>query len=260
MNPKTQRNILVGIVLLLLFGAGYLYYQYKEKSNQLSISEQNRSALRDSVKKVETKKEEIEFTKNILVSKKNKLEELNEDLNDELEETKGKVRQLNKVVAEVSNKSSKDGEKDTIVTENEIEELDSNTYSLNWKVDTAYNEDSGLLIKGNSRFEADIYDDALKIKPLKTRITDYKLRMDLVSGLREKSDGKVEMFVRSSHPGFEAKEIHSSIIDPQKHPALKKFTTQDKWGVGPQVGIGVGSNLNFTPYIGIGLQYNVITF
>lgn len=260
MNPKTQRNILIVILLLLLGGGGYLYNQYSKVKTNLNISKQNQSALKDSVKAVKNKNDELEYTKNILVSKKKELKQLNKELGKELEKEKGKVRQLNKVVAEIKNESE-EGEKDTIKTDNELKKLDSTRYSLRFKVDTSYDESNGLLIKGNSRFNAELVNDSvLEITPLKTSITDFNMRFDMVSGLREKKDGKVEYFVRSSHPGFSVNEIHSSIIDPNKHPVLKKFTKTDKWGIGPQVGVGLSNQLQPSIYIGIGVHYSLITF
>ena len=97
------------------------------------------------------------------------------------------------------------------------------------------------------------------ISPGKTYISKDEIQFSLITGLKEK-DGNIEIFVRSTYPGFYVSKIDGAIIDPKKHPVLKNLNKTKRWGVGPYIGVGVGSNLKVTPQIGLGIQYSIIKF
>lgn len=250
MNTKNQRNILVVVILLLLGGVGYLYSRVSSLSGKVESKSQNVKALKDSVRVSKNKVDELEYSKNVLVSKKENLKELNEELSNELEKEKGKVRELTKMV----NNISKD-KNDTITTTNELVSYPDSTFGLKWEFDTTFSKNNSRYLSGVSKFT---FKDK-KLSPLETELIDHSIDFSMTSGLREK-DGNIEFFVRSDYPGFSTKEIHSSIINPNEHPVMTKFTSQKRLGIGPYVGVGINNKLQPRFQIGVGVTYHLYEF
>ncbi len=248
-NAKNQRNILIIILILLLVGFGYGVTRMSSLKNQLAISEQNNKALSDSVRVNKNKIGDLEFSKNILVAEKNELASLNQDLANELDKEKGKVRELTKIVGSINNT-------DTVYIENTLIVYADGTHGLQWEHDTIYDEENSRHLAGISKF---IVDSTGAITPLETEITKDVINFNIVTGLREK-DGNIEVFARSDYPNFEVSELNSVIIDPKKHPVLKKFTRPKRIGIGPYLGVGVGSSFKPELQIGLGVQYSIIRF
>lgn len=92
-----------------------------------------------------------------------------------------------------------------------------------------------------------------------TLITDMKINNELTLDVIEQ-DNKISVIAHSSNPYIHIQQINSVVIDPTEVPTLKKYFKQKRWGIGPSLGVGVDKNLNFTPYIGISVNYNLFTF
>jgi len=249
LSAKRQRNILIIVILLLLTGAGIFFNHYSNVKTNLAIAEQNEKALSDSVRVQKNKIGDLEYSKNILIADKNNLKDLNSDLAEELEKEKGKVRELIKMVNSI--------ESDTVYIENTlviyVNEGGDTIYGLEWVHDTIYDAENERHIAGVSKF---MVDSIGVIHPMETVITRDDIKFNLITGLREK-DGNIEIFVRSDYPGFETEELAAVIIDPSKHPILKKFTKKKKFGIGPYVGLGLNVNTWPTPNVGAGFSFGI---
>ncbi len=253
-STKKQRNVLVIVLLILVLGIGIGFNRYSSLKNELMFAEQNNKALADSVRTSQNKLGEIEYSKNILITEKNNLENLNSDLAEELKKEKGKVNEIIKLVSTIK--------RDTTYLTNTLIEYPDGEKGLEWSNDTIYSENNERHLSGISKFALDSNGNII---PLETIITNDYIKFDMVTGLREK-DGNIEIFVRSGFPGFENIELDGAIIDPHKHPVMKKFTQPKRWGIGPYAGIGLGINTVPNPNIGfgfsfgIGIQYSLIRF
>lgn len=260
-NAKKQRNILIIVIILLLCGIGFAFNRISSLNTQLSVSEQNNKALSDSVRVMENKNGDLEYAKNILISEKRELKDLNEGLAEELKKEKGKVFELTEYIAGISNTNPSTGEVDTVFIENTLIVHADSSYGLEWKHDTIYDENNERHIAGISSFDVDSNG---VVTPLETIITKDQIKFNVVQGLREK-DGNLEMFVRSDYPNFEVKELNSVIIDPRKHPVLKKFTKPKRWGIGPYVGVGfdyglINKDVDVSVQVGLGITYSIFRF
>lgn len=58
--------------------------------------------------------------------------------------------------------------------------------------------------------------------------------------------------------GYEVK-LNSVTVYPRTEYKIERVETKNKWGVGVQVGYGV-SKQGLSPYIGIGVSYNIFTW
>jgi len=252
-----ERNILILIILLLGVCIFMLYNKNNSLKTKITISEQNIKSLSDTVRITKNRLGDAVYSKNILISDKRDLEDYNVALNDELKNQRGKVRQLNIMVAKLSNGGDVKVLNTVVRDSLRIDTINSTygTYGLEWEYDTLYSDSNRRLIAGISKFKL----DSSGVTPLYTNIKNDVVQFKLVTGLREK-DGNVEIFVNSGYPGFDLIDLDGSIIDPQKHPLIKKFTKKPKWSLGPYVGIGLDNSLNPNVQIGIGLGYSLFRF
>ena len=255
MKDNKQRNILLVIILLLGIGLFAMYDRTRKLSTKLDISEQNTKALADSVRVEKNKYGEVVTSKNVLVTKSKKLKDLNSQLDNELKRTKGKVNQLNIMIAKLG-LAVGDTIHDTIRLATEVIYKTGGIKDLKWELDTAFNDSNSRHIAGMTTVKVINKDSLIS---LGSKLLKDEMTIKIVTGLRKK-DGNIETFAKSSYPGFEMLEQQGVILDPKKHPVLKEFTKKKKWGVGPYVGIGFDGNLNSSMQVGFGLNYSLFRF
>ena len=259
-NINIQRNVLI-IVILALLGVGYIgWTRLQNLDTRLAISEQNTRALNDSVRISKTKNGELESSINVLVAEKGDLAELSKNLAAELKKEKGNVHELMDILAHIKIR-------DTIYITNTLIKYSNGVYGLKWNYDTTFNAKNSRSIAGESQFKQDTirtYVDGvekidIKTTPMKTIISKDDMKFHLVTGLKENGDN-IEIFARSDYPGLTITDLEGAIIDPKTHPVITKFSKQKKWGVGPYVGIGIGSDLKFNLQIGLGVTFSIFKF
>lgn len=248
MSDKKQKVTLVVIILLLLFSVGMLHKKMASKNVEINMFKQNQKALKDSIRISKNKINDVVFSKNILVTKKNELQDLNSDLNDELKKERGKVYSLNKTILELRNRPPK-------VITNTVYLYPDNVVGVKFEFDTIYSENNRRKLVGETKFKIK---DSVSVVNVKTDIIEDLFNFDLITGLKKK-DGNLEIFIRSNYPNLNVTNIEGAIINPQDHPAVKEFTKQKKWSIGPHFGYGI-TNKGLSPTIGISLQYGIIRF
>lgn len=245
------------IILLLLFAGKWAWDKYSNLQTELRISQQNESALKDSLRVTTNKLGQIEVSKEILVAQNQKeLRELNEKMAEQLSKLEGKISSLTSTVIKL--KGSVDDMQDIGTDIVDVEPADSSgvsTKAFTWSYEKAFDEDNYRKLAGQTTFKFDSINR--KFTPLKTSISDDIIRIQLTQGLRTRDDGKVEMFATSNYPGFEVEELNSVLIDPESHPALKQFSKKKKFSLGVNAGVGATLNLSnyqviFGPQVGIG--------
>lgn len=254
---KYFKYIVLLLILFLIFSLVRTCNGNSDLKTKLNISEQNIKALNDSVRVSKNKVGDLEFSKNILVSEKSDLKNLNGDLKKELDKEKGKVFELTTMIISIKKKPN-----DTIRVPTNILIYPDGSNGLSWTYDKEYDKLNSRHIAGVSKFKIDT--TTFKITPLETLLTKDEINFNIVQGLREK-DGNIEMFVRSDYPDFSVKDLNTVIIDPKTNPILKKFTTQKRFGFGPYIGYGVYiNNFNGTiglgANIGLGIHYDLFKF
>lgn len=256
-TTKKQRNILVVVILLLILASSIFLNHYNNVKTQLKMSDQNNKALADSVRVGNAKNGDLIYSKNVLISDKRNLKNLNTKLSDELKNYEGRISELNRIIANIQS--------DTVYLETELIKYvgyDKNTFGLGWEYDTIYSLNNSRYISGVSKFQVDTNG---VITPLNTIISKDILNFSLTTGLREK-DGNIEIFASSPYPNLIISELYGAIIDPNKHPVIKKLTKPKRFGIGPYVGVGLGvntipnANIGLGFQVGVGLQYNIIRF
>ena len=249
--------ITVIVIGFLVFMAQWGYNKYMNLKTELRISEQNESALKDSIRHTTNELKQSEYSKQILVAQNAKeLAKLNEKMADKLGGLEGKISSLTSTVIELSGLVE---DMDSIVTQVvDVSPPDSTGTSIKafrWSYEKRFDEDNYRAIAGETTFSVD---STLNVfKALKTSITKDIINFEITQGLRTTEDGKVEMFATSNYPKFEVKELNSVLIDPETHPALKKFSKRKRFNIGIYTGVGGTVNLSnfqmiFGPQFGVG--------
>jgi hypothetical protein len=252
LDSRIVTTVLVLVVLFFLVSWGV--NKYLDLKADYRISQQNESALKDSLRVTENKVGDLVFSKQTLVAKnESDLKDLNANMAEIVKNFSGKIHELSNLVAEI--------DRDTVVIDNtKLIEFPNGDSGIAWESSETYDAENSRDIAGVSKFNFDSITNL--ITPLETIITRDKIRFNVTQGLRTTDDDKVEMFASSNYPNFAATDLNSAIIDPKTHPALKKFTKQKRFGLGVYTGFGGTINLSkslvtFGPQVGLGITYRL---
>jgi len=248
MKDKPNKILLTLLIIAILLLGGLSIYTNKLRTDYL-VSEQNVSALNDSIRTTTNKLGDVELAKKILIADKKDLKKLSDNLAFELSKEKGKVHELNILVFKLKNKPA-----DTIFIHDVIHEYGNGVYGIKWDNDTIYDEYNYRRLSGETLFKL----DSNNIKKLGTKLYTDEIGFKLVTGLR-KFKGNIEIFVRSDYPGFTLTQLEGSIINPDD-PILKNFTKKKHWVIGPGIFVGVSGEGKIVPILGGGITFNLFSF
>lgn len=241
-DAENQRFLLlVALVGVLAFGFSQCE---RKQAFKVEVQKQknNIEALQDSVGFYENKAGELTAEKLALQSDKQQLKSLNENLYNELEKEKDKVDQLTQVNAELVADTS---EVDTTSTN----QIDDNHWRFDWNLSRSGDQWERVL-KGYTEFY--IKPSGVPYNP-NTMITRDLLRLQFITGITD-DDGKKRIFVRSSYPNLKVTDIQGAIIEESA-----PVSTPSRFGLGLQLGGGYTPK-GFQPYVGFGINYNIIRF
>ncbi len=253
-----QRNICIVIIIILLLMVFGSLNVIRGLKSDLSESQQNISALTDTIRTSKNKAGEASFSKDVfIVDNPKDLSKLNQDLAEELKKTKGKVFELNRIVVSLKNNPH-----DTIKLTNTLIKYSKYTFGLSWKYDTIFNPDNSRRFAGISMFNLDSNENII---PMQTNITKDEVNFKLKVGLRESAtdNKKLEIFAESAYPRFNVIKMDGAEINPLENPALKKLFKPKKYNIGPTIGYGVQFNngtVTYGPQIGVSFMYSLISF
>jgi hypothetical protein len=197
---------------------------------KLKETEQNLAAAQDTVRVVKNKNGELESVRLALLSDKGGLKKLSDSLAIEVGKEKGKVKYIEKILLQYR--------VDTLRIQNTV-----SGDTIKWHYDRV---DSG-----GSRHLAG------QSTPALTLITRDEWSLNLITGLKERSDKKLEIFVRSKNPNISFGNIEGAVIDPFQpivKPPAKYFSA------GPCVSVIMDPTGVVRYGIGIGCQWSLFKF
>ena len=250
MNIKKRDIIYIGIVIILLFLLKCSSDSNKNLEADLVLNNYNLGVMKDSAQVATLKYGEVSTQKTSLVSDLEDLEKYNDSLANRVKYLKKELDV--KPITYVNYKTRIIH--DTTYLDSKVTQIDSNKFKVDFNNDTIYNE-------GNARyFSGKLYVtvDGDKIEVGDFTIDRDEMIIDAEIVFSEK-DGQIVVNVISSHPGFNAEQIESVVLDPKLHPELKKLNNK-RFILGPYVGLGFGLDGTIKPQVGIGLTYKIIRF
>lgn len=137
---------------------------------------------------------------------------------------------------------------------------DGKTLMWNWHKDIDKN--NFVHIEGETKLDSIFNESTTLMKSLRVGSDLY---VDFISNPDYPST--LQVIARSNNPYVSIMNTEGTVIDPLKHPAFKAISNKNKkkWGIGIQVGYGVGydmlnKNISAGPYVGIGISKNIIVF
>lgn len=194
----------------------------------------------DSLEVYKNKLEEEYRAKNIYVQSIDQLKQNNSELYDEIKNLKD-----NPIVVTKTNIVVKT---DTVyMTSDSIIAPNDTLRELYWSV----NEQNGYYaIKGQTNVRTDF-------SSFDTQINLFNIPITMTMDIIEK-DKQLQFIGRSDNPYVTITNVNGVIVDPTKSDVIKSYFKPKRWSVGPQVGVGVSSDLKITPYIGVGITYGIL--
>ena len=189
-------------------------------------------ALTDSIKQYSGKNSELIAQKTILEGDIELLKQTNKDLYDKLNSVK--VNDPNTVIQVSGNIDYNSVKKDTVwVCQKEQTESsvvsDSIIYK-NFDFSNKYRELTGTVWKKDSLIGLNIEKDKM--------FFDYTIAI--------KND---QLYITSDNPYVQYNSLTGYV---------NQIPKEKKWAIGPVIGVGFSINGKITPYIGVGLSYNLI--
>jgi hypothetical protein len=155
LNSRVVTTII--IILILIFAAQWSYSKYTNLETDLRISQQNETALNDSLRVTQNDLNQVEFSKQILVAKnKRDLKRLNKEMGDKISKLEGKISSLTSTIIQLSGEIEDMGKIPTEVVE--VSPLDSNgvsTKAFTWDYEKRYDADNFRSIAGKTTFTVD---------------------------------------------------------------------------------------------------------
>lgn len=230
---KIPNNTRIYGIIIFVIVIAFIFYNWKTQSLEakLKMAQSNVSALKDTVRIVKTKNGELESVRLVLLADKNSLKQLSDSLDREVKKEKGKVKVI--IKAPVSIVSI-----DTVTIISHV--TDSSIY---WNYDR---EDSG-----GSRHLAGVSTKEI------TKITRDEIYLNLIAGVKEREDKKLEIFIRTKYPGVTFGDIQGAIIDPTQ-PVVKPPSRY--FGIGPCIAVLIDPMGKIRYGVGVSLQWSVIKF
>lgn len=234
------------LLLILSIVVLSLYFWGKHWENKSIEYANQRGIYTDSLTIYKNKLNEEYAAKYTMIMNEKDLKLYNKELWNELKSLKDNPLVITKtnletVVREIQAKN------DTVYVHDNIE-TGLKDYTYNWSA----KDSIWYSVKGISTVSGDF-------KTFNTTIPELKINSNLTLDLIETKQN-LQVIAKTDNPYMNVSDIKSVVIDPRKSKILKSYFPQKKWGIGPQVGVGVTSDLKVRPYIGVGIQYSIFNF
>lgn len=242
-DPKNRTFLLLAVVMALLGVTMHQCDKVDALQHEVQIKDSNLKALADDLSHYTTETGKLVAEKGALQVTVDELQTLNADLSQHIDQDNPPITITNLGYTIV---------RDTVVVSDVDVESDGNEHLINFR--HVEIEDWGSrIIAGLSRFAVE---DGTIINP-STTITEDFLDMSLSTGFREREDGMLVTYVETDAPNVYFNVVEGAVLDPSQ---FYKPPQQKRWGLGPVIGAGLDSSMSSTFFIGVGLQYQVITY
>jgi hypothetical protein len=229
------------IVTLFIFLAGQCK-RILDNQREISVRDQNISALTDSLKYEKRKNGELLVSIDGYIGTNKELKGLNLDLWNRVKGQEGTVISLTHTVIRLKQDSvqlAKHINKlETII--GELQHIDTNHYEAPWTLPYKYDQNNFFVVKGRTRI------GVLKQNPLflvhdTTYLTGFENQIDVTYGQKTEK-GKLRIYIQSAYPGFSVKSMEGYLIDPNTNPFFKDMMSKKHWftgfGTGPSISGG----------------------
>mgnify|MGYP000078317186 CR=1 FL=1 len=239
---RVEWGVIIVLLLILFFSVKSCNNHKTKEQEQIELVE----ALNDTLKTWKDK-DSLSHAKIQVIETYNPKDFINIKSNDK------EVQELQKVVKTYQDKLNKQG---SVTIFNSNTNIDTKVPT---KVDTIYVPKDGLVVKKtvyNSSFNLGGWVVGTTKATEDSTQVSLKVKNEYSVIIGEESQGwfkpkKPFVEVINKNPYSETDKLRTYQVQT---PAVKRF------GIGPFVGYGIGSNFNAGVFVGVGLQYNLIKF
>lgn len=250
MSNNNKISIILGI--LLLVSLSFIFKQCTDIKNQEALQVQNIKALTDKSKQYEDAYNNILAERAVYVGDDELLRQYDSVLYVKLKEFKKGIKSGDVITVTNTNLSISGFDGDSTETKHTF---NGNGGKFSWifeSVDSTHTKK----LQGYTDYTIKFNDDSTQvlILPEKTRIILDYLSFGLETYFVKNSDGSYSTMARTPYKNINL--VHSgAILHPEVIEKLKTYN----FSVGVQSGLGYGVG-GITPYIGLGISYNLYSF
>ena len=230
----TFKDLLVILLLLFSIGTFIAMRHYKIKA------ENQQAEFVDTLSVYKNKLGDEYKARQISIMSIKQLKAREDSLSEELKNLKAHPIVITKVKTKVKIKEIYI-KSDSIIDNDSIK-------TLYWSQE----ENGYFAIAGNTQVKNDF-------SWFKTKLDSLEMNSMMTLDVIEK-DKALMVIARSSNPYINVSDVQGVLIDPTTSDTIKKCFPKKKWGLGFQVGAGIGRDMKLTPYIGVGLNWSPIRF
>lgn len=222
------------VLISVRFIVSSCYYRHK-------ASEPNYVYITDSIETYKNKLKEEYSAKQMIIAERDELKKTNAELYAEVKNLKDNPIVITKT--DIVFKT------DTIIAQSDsIVTPDITTKNLFWST-----QDNGFyVLKGLTSVKSDF-------SSFQTTINNLTIPISITTDIIEK-DKKLMFITKSDNPYVNITYMNGAFLNPKDSKVIKSYFPKKHWGIGLQLGAGLDKNLGVTPYLGIGVSYNLITF
>jgi len=251
-DSRTFYWIVIIILIIILIFTSKSCENAKLESE---IAKQNIVAIQDKLRIEKNKNGENQYLKLSLLTDIDNLKNLNASLFEEVKKMDGKVLAMSKTM--ISIKGTLENLPQDRSGDNPIA-LKNDTLTSDFKF-LEKGKSWERKITGKSVLLMKNVTDSTYAQPLYDILTEDRMNLTVFASIRKReSDDMYEYVLRTDYPN--AKLDVEGFIDPKMFNNNFNNLSEDKWIIGPYVGVGVINNLSITPNFGIGITYKLIGF
>lgn len=250
-NLKKKWCFNVGIILIVLSSLIMNVYQFNNGRINNRINNANITALTDTLKIERNKIGEMVKSKSLLIMDIKELKNTNSDLSNEINKLSSKDKrnliEINKLNFTI------DMLKDSI----EVLQPDGTIVVINDSTKTY--PFSKVNKFRDLQWDVTVTDKVNLPNIVTSTLKVDKIYADLVIN-KSKEKNNLVLSVSSSNPYVNVTNVQGSVIDLSAYNSYQK---PKPFGIGLHAGYGLGTNngiVYLTPYIGVGISYNIIRF
>ena len=180
---KHPTLILVCVIIVLIFLLSFQCQRKNNLKNEVNKSEQNISALNDTITIVKKKNGALNFSIDGFVATTKELKTLNKSLYDQVKDQSGKVLSLNNAVITLTqDKTELQKYIDVLKSNtNQVNQLNDSTYLVPWTLAYKYDQDNSDLFVGQTLMRLNVK-NKLKLQQLNSELIKRETNIGLTFG------------------------------------------------------------------------------
>jgi hypothetical protein len=238
-NFLKSKLFLISIIIVLISFGAVQCSKIRSLQREKLISEQNASALNESLKFEKLKNGNLVVSISGYIATEKELKTLNKDLWEKIKGQSGEIISLNHSIVQLSQDTTILKyylvEKDKLIEK--ILQIDSNTYAAPWTLTYKYDSTNYDVFTGKT-YVGVINKNPLELEHVNTELVKRLTQIDLVWG-QKIEDKKLRVYIESKYPGFNVTQMQGVLLDPTSNDYLKKLIKQRHWFTGFAIGVGV---------------------